>query len=100
MDVFNLAFVTGWSTTVITSVAALVTLCLWRRYQYLLPINVPGPFAASFTRLWHMQRILKGDQNLELIRLHEKHGKKFCLLTSRLRSLVFRSLCPDLLRRS
>lgn len=25
-----------------------------------------------------MQRILKGDQNLELIRLHDKHGKLLC----------------------
>ncbi|CAF3544258.1 unnamed protein product [Fusarium graminearum] len=36
--------------------------------------DIPGPFAASFTRLWHMNHILKGDQNLELIRLHEKLG--------------------------
>ncbi|KAK4227121.1 benzoate 4-monooxygenase cytochrome P450 [Podospora fimiseda] len=52
---------------------ALLTLFTWRRY--FSPIsNIPGPFAASFTRLWHIQRILKGDQNLELIRLHDKHG--------------------------
>ncbi|KAL1961169.1 hypothetical protein VTO42DRAFT_3114 [Malbranchea cinnamomea] len=52
---------------------ALPTLCFWRRY--LSPIrDIPGPFWASLTRLWHVRRILKGDQNLELIRLHEKHG--------------------------
>jgi hypothetical protein len=52
---------------------ALVTLCVWRRY--FSPISdIPGPFVASFTRLWHIQRILKGDQNLELIRLHDEHG--------------------------
>lgn len=51
----------------------LVSLIVWRRY--FSPISdVPGPFVASFTRLWHMQRILKGDQNLELIRLHEENG--------------------------
>ncbi|PGG96095.1 hypothetical protein GX51_07990 [Blastomyces parvus] len=54
-------------------VAAILTLCIWRRYYS--PIsNIPGPFAASFTRLWHIHRILKGDQNLELIRLHNEHG--------------------------
>ncbi|KAK4207723.1 benzoate 4-monooxygenase cytochrome P450 [Rhypophila decipiens] len=52
---------------------AIFTLCIYRRY--LSPIShVPGPFVASFTRLWHIHRILKGDQNLELIRLHDKHG--------------------------
>jgi hypothetical protein len=59
-------------------VIALATLCVWRRY--FSPIsNVPGPFAASFTRLWHVRHILKGDQNLEVIRLHDKHGASVCL---------------------
>lgn len=54
-------------------VLGLLTLVAWRRY--LSPISdIPGPFTASFTRLWHMSRILKGDQNLELTRQHEKHG--------------------------
>ncbi|KAF4974568.1 hypothetical protein FZEAL_8540 [Fusarium zealandicum] len=54
-------------------VVGLLTLLVWRRY--LSPISdIPGPFVASFTRIWHTNRILKGDQNLELIRLHEKHG--------------------------
>lgn len=50
-----------------------LSLCVWRRYFSDLN-NIPGPFFASFTRLWHINRILKGDQNLELIRLHDKHG--------------------------
>lgn len=52
---------------------AIFTLCVWRRYFSAIS-DIPGPFVASFTRLWHIQRILKGDQNLELIRLHQKHG--------------------------
>ncbi|KAK0747383.1 hypothetical protein B0T21DRAFT_417848, partial [Apiosordaria backusii] len=36
--------------------------------------DIPGPFTASFTRIWHILRILNGDQKLELIRLHDKHG--------------------------
>ncbi|KAB5566561.1 benzoate 4-monooxygenase cytochrome P450 [Coniochaeta sp. 2T2.1] len=52
---------------------ALLTLCIYRRY--FSPISdIPGPFVASLTRLWHVRHILKGDQNLELIRLHDKHG--------------------------
>lgn len=51
----------------------LLGLATWRRYWS--PIShIPGPLTASFTRLWHMHRILKGDQNTELIRLHEIHG--------------------------
>ncbi|EEH38906.2 benzoate 4-monooxygenase cytochrome P450 [Paracoccidioides lutzii Pb01] len=62
----------GLQITGLLGVAAL-TLCLWRRY--FSPISdIPGPFTASFTRLWHILRILKGDQNLELIRLHDTHG--------------------------
>lgn len=54
-------------------VVALCTLCVWR--CYFSPIrDTPGPFAASFTRLWHVGHIIKGDQNLKLIRLHDKHG--------------------------
>lgn len=52
---------------------AVLSILFWRRY--LSPLrDIPGPSAASLTRLWHMKRILKGDQNLELIRLHEEHG--------------------------
>jgi len=60
----------------VTSIAgiSLLTLLAWRRYFSAIG-DIPGPFAASFTRLWHMHRILKGDQNLELVRLHEQHGK-------------------------
>lgn len=52
---------------------ALTSLCVWRRFFSPLS-DVPGPLFASVSRLWHMRRILKGDQNLELIRLHDQHG--------------------------
>jgi hypothetical protein len=64
---------TNWLPLVALWSVALSGLLLWRRYFSSIS-DIPGPFAASFTRLWHMHRILKGDQNLELIRLHEKHG--------------------------
>jgi len=64
----------GWLLVISIAGISLLTLLTWRRYFSAIS-DIPGPFAASFTRLWHMHRILKGDQNLELIRLHEQHGK-------------------------
>lgn len=61
------------SEVVVLLLVAILSTLFWRRY--LSPLrDIPGPLAASLTRLWHMRRILRGDQNLELIRLHEKHG--------------------------
>ncbi|KAI1852797.1 hypothetical protein JX266_002338 [Neoarthrinium moseri] len=51
----------------------LFTTAAWRRY--LSPLSdLPGPFWASITRLWHVKVIIFGDQNVQLSRLHEKHG--------------------------
>lgn len=45
------------------------------RRRYFSPIsNIPGPFLASITRLWHVFHILQGKQSVLLTRLHEKHG--------------------------
>lgn len=54
---------------------SLFTLLAWRRYMSPLG-GIPGPFVASWTRFWHMHRILLGDQNNELVRLHRKNGTK------------------------
>lgn len=52
---------------------AVLTICFWRRY--LSPLrDIPGPPLASVTRLWHLRRIIKGDQNIELSRLHDRLG--------------------------
>lgn len=59
----------------VTGLLLVAVLTLFVRRRYFSPLSdIPGPFVASFTRLWHMNRILKGDQNLELIRLHDKLG--------------------------
>ncbi|KAF5024535.1 hypothetical protein F66182_3298 [Fusarium sp. NRRL 66182] len=63
----------SWPALVALGATGLFTLLVWRRYFAAIH-DIPGPFVASFTRLWHMRQILKGDQNLELIRQHEKHG--------------------------
>jgi hypothetical protein len=36
--------------------------------------DIPGPFWASGTRLWHVWIILEGKQNVRLKALHRKHG--------------------------
>lgn len=51
----------------------LVSVALHRHYFSDLS-NVPGPFWASITRLWHVWYILNGKQNLHLKALHEKYG--------------------------
>jgi hypothetical protein len=59
----------------------LFSLLTYRRFFY--PISdIPGPFLASLTRLWHMIHIVKGDQNLQLLELHDKHGTLENLLVS------------------
>ena len=54
----------------------LLGVVVWRRY--FLPIrDVPGPFLASMTRLWHTYHYLLGDHHWRLIELHETHGNDF-----------------------
>lgn len=68
----------GISSLQATSIFALAVLTLCIRRRYFSPLgDIPGPFIASFTRLWHIKAILAGDQNLELIRRHDKHGLSF-----------------------
>ncbi|ORY62979.1 cytochrome P450 [Pseudomassariella vexata] len=67
----------SWSI-IASQVVILVTtsLCLiFIRRRYLSPIShVPGPFLASFSRLWHLRQIVGGKQNLKLTEQHDKHG--------------------------
>ncbi|KAH8594968.1 cytochrome P450 [Bisporella sp. PMI_857] len=51
----------------------LITAAIWRRYFSPLS-NIPGPFWASTTRLWHAYYIFNGDHNTHIIKLHEQHG--------------------------
>ena len=62
-----------WFNIAVAGLVGVLSFLTWRRYFSAIS-DIPGPFLASFTRLWHMMKILDGDQNLELIRLHELHG--------------------------
>lgn len=45
------------------------------RRRYFSPLShIPGPFLASFSRLWHIRYILRGDQQLVIAKAHEKYG--------------------------
>ncbi len=60
-------------TAAICTAVYLLSCLLWRRYQSPLS-DIPGPFLASCTRLWHIIRIFTGDINVRSISEHEKHG--------------------------
>lgn len=63
----------SWSGLVIVLVVLLVSVALHRHHFSDLS-DIPGPFWASITRLWHVWHIIEGKQNLRLKALHEKHG--------------------------
>jgi len=57
-----------------TIVAVLFVLRLaYKRYGSSLR-GVPGPFMASFTRLWKLRQMYRGDMHLTDIALHRKYG--------------------------
>jgi hypothetical protein len=44
--------------------------------KYFSPISdIPGPFAASFSRLWQLYHIVDGHTEVATINAHEKYGK-------------------------
>ncbi|RYO98648.1 hypothetical protein DL766_001052 [Monosporascus sp. MC13-8B] len=42
--------------------------------QYDALSDVPGPLLASVSRLWHVYHFILGDQMVEFVKLHDKHG--------------------------
>lgn len=37
--------------------------------------NIPGPWMASLTNLWRLQKGLSGGEEMLYLELHEKHGR-------------------------
>ncbi|KUI53743.1 Pisatin demethylase [Cytospora mali] len=62
-----------WFIAVVQVIIGVISLSVWRRYFTPLS-DIPGPFLASISRLWHVKHILAGNHNIELISLHKKHG--------------------------
>lgn len=53
--------------------------CIW--YRYASPISdIPGPFLASFSRLWLIQMLRRGKGARELADLHAKYGELLAAL--------------------
>lgn len=46
---------------------------IYRRFFSALS-DIPGPFWASFSRLWHLSITIQGNQNEQLAAAHEKYG--------------------------
>lgn len=65
-----------WPVLVAQLCVCLASVVIYRRHC--MPnSNIPGPFIASFTRLWHAYHLLVGDFNIKLLELHAKHGDYF-----------------------
>lgn len=56
-----------------TVLVVLLTVAVRRRYLSTIS-DVPGPFLASITRLWHIVRILKGRVSQDTRELHQQYG--------------------------
>jgi hypothetical protein len=75
----------AWPAVLTAATLAIVAILL-RRTVFSPISSVPGPFLASVTRFWHVRRILAGDQNVQISKLHEKHGKCLPLRARRRRN--------------
>lgn len=69
-----------WSRQFITVQLLVLFLTLvfvtFMRRRYFSPLShIPGPFLASFSRLWHMRYIIRGDQQIVLAKAHDKYGQ-------------------------
>jgi hypothetical protein len=65
--------VTMKSHTFLVLIVLLLVRILYKRYASPLR-SVPGPFTASFTRLWKLRQMYKGDMEKTNIALHRKYG--------------------------
>jgi hypothetical protein len=63
----------SWQSLFFELTVVTFTIFAWRKYFSPLR-NIPGPFLASFTRLWHVVTISKGKQSIKMLELHRKHG--------------------------
>lgn len=57
----------------IPAFALLISIVVYRRFFSALS-DVPGPFWASFSRLWHIKITLQHNQGEQITQAHEKYG--------------------------
>lgn len=65
--------VNSWPASIVAGLVLLITVIIYRRHFSPLK-DIPGPFWASFSRLWHIRITLDGNQNEQLTQAHEKYG--------------------------
>jgi len=70
----NWKFLISWPSLCLELAIPILIVALYRIYFSDLS-DIPGPFWASVTRLWHVRCILKGKQNLRFKELHERYGQ-------------------------
>lgn len=58
---------------IVSLLSWLFCVTIYRRYFSALS-DIPGPFWASFSRLWHLSIIIQGNQNEQLAAAHENYG--------------------------
>jgi len=59
----------------LTGIAALGLLTIVIKRRYFSPLSdIPGPFFASFTRLWQVVTMIRGDSLMVFYDLHQKYG--------------------------
>lgn len=64
------------SLPVSTVLIPVLILCYLSYVRCATPLRrVPGPFLASFSRLWKLQKTLRGDFERTNIDLHRKYGE-------------------------
>ena len=57
------------------SFAIVTILTLFIKRRYFSPLSdIPGPFFASFTRLWQVMTMIEGNSLLVFYDLHQKYG--------------------------
>jgi hypothetical protein len=78
------------SRWLVTITVLFVGRLLLKRYGSLR--DIPGPFTASFTRLWKLRQMYKGDFEKTNIALHKKYGGLYLDITD-LRSHC--AHCPE-----
>lgn len=57
----------------VAALVALLSIVVYRRHFSPLS-DIPGPFWASFSRLWHLRITVQGNQNEQLTEAHERYG--------------------------
>lgn len=59
-----------------TAYLLLLTICYVTYFRYATGLRrIPGPFVASFTRLWKLRMTLRGDFEQTNIDLHRRYGE-------------------------